>query len=318
MFPAEAETAVWVNGISHAYGRQVALRKVSFAVPRGSVFGLLGPNGSGKSTLFRILATLLRPSEGEAFLLGRSLLQEPAQVRERIGVVFQGSILDPKLSLLENLQHVGHLRGLRGRSLRERIEGLLEEFDLSLRGQDRVETLSGGLRRRGELAAALLHRPALLLLDEPTAGLDPNARRQFWTLLEGLHRRQELTVLVSTHLMDEAERCDRLVLLHRGEIVAEAEPEALRAGMGYEVITIRAEHPGCPGRANPETVPPLAPLSDGRTVRIETEQGARWIGPLMEAFSEEIRAITLGRPSLDDVFFFHTGQALESGEDEAS
>src|SRR5882672_8865134 len=230
-----------VETLTHRYGERVALNKVSFEVPKGEIFGLLGPNGGGKTTLFRILSTLVRPTSGSASILGLDLLRDTAALRSRIGVVFQAPSLDKKLRVRENLAHQGHLYGLAGSALRGRIDHLLIEFNLRDRAHDLVETLSGGLQRRVEIAKSLLHRPELLLLDEPSTGLDPGARIDLWQTLYRLRDQQDVTILLTTHLMEEAARCDRVAILDRGRIVASGTPEALRAEIGGEVVSARTK-----------------------------------------------------------------------------
>ncbi|HUR38220.1 MAG TPA: ABC transporter ATP-binding protein, partial [Planctomycetota bacterium] len=228
--------SVEIDGLTHRYGERLALDGVSFSVRKGEVFGLLGPNGGGKTTLFKILSTALRPTSGSARIEGVDVRDDA--VRRRIGVVFQAPGLDQKLTVAENLLHQGHLYGLRGAALRRRIDEELGRFKLSDRARDRVEKLSGGLQRRVELAKALLHQPEILLLDEPSTGLDPGARRDLWDALRSL---KGVTVLLTTHLLEEAERCDRLAILHKGKLVALGAPLDLRGEIGGDVVTIRAK-----------------------------------------------------------------------------
>ena len=211
--------AVSVEGLTHRYGDREALRGVSFAVPPGEIFGLLGPNGGGKTTLFRILSTALVPTSGQARIFGQDVIAQPALVRQQIGIVFQSPSLDKKLTAAENLRHHGHLYGLRGRVLRARTDEMLARVGLSDRAGDRVERLSGGLQRRVELAKGLLPQPRMLLMDEPSTGLDPGARRDLWDYLTQLRDRDGLTILLTTHLMDEADRCDRVAILDRKSVV---------------------------------------------------------------------------------------------------
>src|SRR6185503_11397498 len=219
--PATAAPALTTNELTHRYGERVALDRVSIGVAAGEIFGLLGPNGGGKTTLFRILSTLVRPTSGSATILGLDLLRDTGALRSRLGVVFQAPSLDKKLKVRENLAHQGHLYGLAGAALRRRIDHLLLEFNLRDRAGDLVETLSGGLQRRVEIAKSLLHRPELLLLDEPSTGLDPGARIDLWQTLYRLRDQQGVTALLTTHLMEEAERCDRVAIIDLGRIVAE-------------------------------------------------------------------------------------------------
>ncbi|MFQ5701341.1 MAG: glycine cleavage system aminomethyltransferase GcvT, partial [Acidobacteriota bacterium] len=224
MYPSTMPTqpcAVQVEGISHRFGRRLAVSQVDFQVRSGEIVGFLGPNGGGKTTLFRILATLLKPTAGRAKILGRSVVDEPAAVRALLGVVFQSPSLDLKLTAMENLRHHGRLYGISSGRLETAAGRALEALGIADRAGDRVEALSGGLQRRVELAKVLLHRPPVLLLDEPSSGLDPNARRDLFEQLERLRRDAGTTVLLTTHFMEEAERCDRVGIFdvsHMGEI----------------------------------------------------------------------------------------------------
>ena len=210
---------------------------------RARFFAFLGPNGSGKTTLFRLLSTLIPLQSGVIKILGSDVLRDTTQVRRQIGVVFQAPSLDKKLTAAENLWHQGHLYGLSGRELKDRCSEMLERLGVADRARDRVETLSGGLRRRVELAKGLLHRPRVLLLDEPSTGLDPAARSDLWHYLSGLARNAGVTIALTTHLLDEAEKADRLAILHAGKIVACDTPAALRATVGGDSITLTSPAP---------------------------------------------------------------------------
>ena len=210
-----SQQALDVECLSHRYGELIALDDISFGVPEGSIYGFLGPNGGGKSTLFGVLGTLLGIQSGRVRALGFDLARESIEYRRRVGITFQSPSLDRRLTVLENLIYQGQLYGLSGRVLESAIGELLTRFRVADRAADVVSSLSGGLKRRVELAKCLLHRPRLLLLDEPSAGLDPGARRDLWELLERLRAEDGTTIVVTTHLMDEAERCDQLVLLAR-------------------------------------------------------------------------------------------------------
>ncbi|HET7441586.1 MAG TPA: ATP-binding cassette domain-containing protein, partial [Terriglobales bacterium] len=197
-----------VQNLIHRYENRTALDGVAFDVRPAELFGLLGPNGSGKTTLFRILSTLMVPTAGRPLIMGFDAAKEPANVRRQIGVVFQAQSVDPKLTAYENLWHQGHLYGLHGAALKSRIHEILRRVGLADRAKEYVETFSGGMQRRIELAKGLLHHPSVLLLDEPTTGLDPGARRDLWQYLQILRDEEHVSVLVTTHLMEEAERCD--------------------------------------------------------------------------------------------------------------
>jgi ABC-2 type transport system ATP-binding protein len=215
-----SSAVISVQNLVHRYENRTALNGISFDVRPAELFGLLGPNGSGKTTLFRILSTLMIPTAGRATVMGCDAALDAASLRRQIGVVFQAQSVDPKLTAYENLWHQGHLYGLRGSALRKRIAEILDRVGLADRARERVETFSGGMQRRIELAKGLLHHPGVLLLDEPTTGLDPGARRDLWQYLQILRDQERVSVLVTTHLMEEAERCDRLAILNEGNLVA--------------------------------------------------------------------------------------------------
>lgn len=298
---------VLVEGLLHDYGSRRALGGIDLSVGRGEIFGILGPNGGGKTTLFRILATLIRPTGGRAAILGHDLVREARQVRAAIGVVFQSPALDRKLTVRENLAAQGRLYGLAGRRLKERVEEMLRRVGLSERGDDRIEILSGGLRRRAEIAKGVLHRPPLLLLDEPSSGLDPGARRDLWALLDEMRARDSVTILLTTHFVDEAERCDRLALLCAGRLVACGTPAALKSEVGGDVIVITTRAPEALRDDLERRFGPGARVVDG-TVRLERPSGHVLVPRIVEAFADRIDALTLGKPTLLDVFIHKTGQ----------
>lgn len=298
--------AIEVEHLTHAYGSRTALDDLTLSVPAGEIFGLLGPNGGGKTTLFRILATLLRPSGGRARLLGEDVAENPVAVRRHIGVVFQSPSLDAKLTVAENLRHQGHLYGLSGQPLTARIEEMLERLALSERRNDRVESLSGGLRRRVEIAKGLLHQPGVLLLDEPASGLDAGARRDLRLYLRRLREASGVTIFLTTHFMDEAENCDRLAILDRGRLVAQGTPESLRRTIGGDVIVLEAREPERLRAQIRERFGGEPALVEGR-VRLEREQGHRFATDLVEAFPGQIDAVTISKPTLEDVFIQKTG-----------
>lgn len=307
--------AVEVESIGHCYGELRALDGVSFAVARGEMFALLGPNGGGKSTLFKILSTLMRPQEGTARICGYDLRRDPAEVRRRIGVVFQASSLDPKLTAQENLEHQGRLYGLRGRTLAARVEELLSRVGLADRRRAPAETLSGGQKRRIEVAKGLMHSPGLLLLDEPTTGLDPLARRELWSYLTLLRERDGIAVLTTTHLLEEAEDCDRLAILHHGRLVALGSPVALKEEIAGEVLVMEAAAPDRLRQRIQERFQQPAQVV-GRQVRLERTAAHDFVPVLMAAFGSEIRSVTVARPTLEDVFLHRTGQrwSVEAAE----
>src|SRR5438477_5097381 len=235
--------AVQVNNLVHSYGDRKALGGVTFSVNRGEIFGLLGPNGGGKTTLFRILSTSFPATSGDAAIFGDDVRLHPDQVRRRICVVFQNPSLDKKLTVRENLMHHGHIYGMRGAELHARMKEMMERLGIADRANALVETLSGGLQRRVELAKGLLHRPQLLILDEPSIGLDPGARRDLWLYLERLREKEGVTILLTTHLIDEADRCNRVLILNEGVIVATGTPDALKEEIGGNVVVITTKDP---------------------------------------------------------------------------
>jgi len=243
---AERATAVpriAARGLSFSYGERTALAGVSFEIRAGEIFGFLGPNGAGKSTLFAILAGLARPAAGELFLDGVPLDPRSPALRARMGVVFQEPSLDSKLGSLENLLLGAALFRVPRREAKARAAQLLESAGLADRAREAAGRLSGGLRRRLELARALIHRPEVLLLDEPTTGLDAASFRRTWEEISRLRREEGLTVILTTHRPDEAERCDRLAVLSRGRIVAEETPESLRSRVSGDVVVVAADEP---------------------------------------------------------------------------
>ena len=298
------------DNLSHSYGERKALDRLTFAVPEGAIFGVLGPNGGGKSTLFRILATMMRPTSGAAAIAGFDLLKRPADVRRCLGVVFQSQSLDRKLTVEENLRAQGHLYNLSGSGLGARIADALERLKLIDRRRDIVGTLSGGLKRRVEIAKALLHEPRVLLMDEPTTGLDPGARRELMTYIHDLRDTKGTTVLLTTHILDEAERCDHLMLLHQGRKITEGSPDELRDRVGGDVVVLEvgsseglSDRIAARFRVQPQFV-------DGR-MRIEIANGHRFITEVVEAFPGTIRSIAMHKPTLEDVFLDQTGASLE-------
>jgi ABC-2 type transport system ATP-binding protein len=313
-----------VQNLVHRYENRTALNGISFDVRPAELFGLLGPNGSGKTTLFRILSTLMIPTSGRAVVMGYDAVQDAASLRRQIGVVFQAQSVDGKLTAYENLWHQGHLYGLRGAALKARIGEILERVGLADRGKERVETFSGGMQRRIELGKGLLHHPGVLLLDEPTTGLDPGARRDLWQYLQMLRDEERVSVLVTTHLMEEAERCDRLAILNEGSLVALGTPAELKSEIGGDVILLDATHDAESLAAHIQARFRVDTTVMGNQVRIEREGGHRFVPDVVEAFPGEIQAISVSKPALEDVFIHRTGHKFwtedseeKNGEDKA-
>ena len=304
--PTVSDNRIEVENLSHAYQTRRALDSVSFRVSCGEIFGLLGPNGSGKTTLFRILSTLMPITSGSVRILGHDLATEVKAIRHLLGVVFQHPGLDPKLTVVENLRHHGHLYGLAGKTLRYRISELLECFGVSDRATERVEILSGGLQRRVEIAKALLHSPRVLFLDEPTSGLDVGARRQLNAYLGALVDTENILVLLTTHLLEDAEACNRVGILDSGKLVALGTPNELKARVGGDVVLIESTNSetldaAIVGRFGVSTV-----LMDN-WLRIECKRGHQFARDVVAAFPDEIQSVRFGKPTLEDVFIKLTG-----------
>lgn len=306
--------ALTIKELHHFYGAREALAGITLDVERGEFFGLLGPNGGGKTTLFRILCTLMPVNAGQVHVLDRDLSREAAVIRSQLGIVFQHPSLDPKLTVFENLWHHGHLYGLKGRSLRDRAHVVLQHLGVHERRDDLVETLSGGLQRRVELAKAFLHEPALLLLDEPSTGLDPGARLDFTAYLEHLRDQEGVSILLTTHILEEAERCDRVGILHQGHLVAVGTPDELKAQVGGDVVVVQT----------PDALALQAKIRarfdcdvavvDSR-VRVEIPHGHTFVRDVVEAFADDIQTVSYGKPTLEDVFIRLTGHRLWSRDD---
>ena len=279
---------------------------LEFEVGEGEIFAFVGPNGGGKTTLFRVLSTLVPMQTGAATILGWDLRNDTSQIRRALGVVFQAPSLDKKLTVEENLRHQGHLYGLTGSRLRDRSNKMLAELGLTDRRRERVEKLSGGLRRRVELAKGMLHHPRLLLLDEPSTGLDPAARNDLWAYLREIREQQAVTVVLTTHLLEEAERADRIAILDQGKLVALDTPDALRGTVGGDAVTIQTAD--CSQLAEDIRAAFEFPVEvvDG-AVRLEQPDGHRLIARIVEAFPGRVDAVTFSRPTLEDVFIDRTG-----------
>ena len=305
------EPIVQIKNLTHSYGERIALNNLNLSIHPGEIFGFLGPNGSGKTTLFRILSTLLPVRDGDVSILGLDLKTRREAIRRQIGIVFQSPSLDKQLTATENLRHQGHLYGLSGKDLEKRIDEMLSRVGLSERPREYVSTFSGGMRRRVELAKGLLHRPRLLLLDEPCTGLDPGARIDLWKYLHEIREKDGVTILVTTHLMDEAEHCNRLAIMDLGKLIACDTPAILKDQIGGDVITLTAEDPAALRRAIVKKFD-LDPVVIGTSIRIERDRGHEFIPQLVEAFPGMIRSVSLGKPTLEDVFVRVTGRRFES------
>lgn len=305
--------AIVARDLVKSFGNRRALDGVSLEVRRGELFCLLGPNGGGKSTLFRILATLLLPDAGTASVAGHDVVAEASSVRAHLGVVFQSPSLDGKLTILENLRCGGALYGLRGAALETRIREAAAALNLTDRLGDPVETLSGGLQRRAEIAKCLLIRPEVLLLDEPSTGLDPGARIDLWAALEKLRSEHGVTALCTTHLMEEAARADRVGIVSDGKVVAVGTPRELTGALGGDVVSLGiAPETGADALARRITESTGVPASilEGE-IRLESGDAYALAAKISGEFPGEITSLRIARPTLEDVFIARTGRLFE-------
>jgi ABC-2 type transport system ATP-binding protein len=312
------------DGLRKRYGHDViAVDGVSFRVDSGTVFGLLGPNGAGKSTTVRILSTLTAPDAGSATVAGHDVMREPEQVRRRIGAVGQRVAVDRDATGRENLGLEGRLHGMRGGELRRRIDELLARFGLAQVADRIARTYSGGMQRKLDVAMALVHRPSVLFLDEPTTGLDPEARAELWEEIGRMTREDELTILLTTHYLEEADKlASRLAIVDRGRIVATGSPEELKAELRGDAILVELRDGDPVGRATASLagIDGLAEASlDGRLLRARAAHGAAAV-PLvlsaLDAAGVPVASVTVARPSLDDVYLRHTGRSYRPQTEE--
>lgn len=303
--------ALTIDRVTHHYGNAVALSELSFDVPANQIFGLLGPNGSGKSTLFRLISTLVPVQSGSIQLLGMDVMTERNRVRESLGVVFQSPSLDRKLTVRENMECQAALYGISGQKQADRIEVLAKLMGISDRLNERCERLSGGLKRRAELAKGLLHQPRALILDEPSTGLDPSARLDLWRALVELRDHWGTSVLLTTHLLEEADKCDCLAILDSGKLVALDSPDNLRRATGETVISVMTDEP--------ELVAGVLksrfgwdPKTSDHQVRVVIDDPGIAISDIMQTLAGNSLSITIGRPGLEDVFIRRTGVPFSS------
>lgn len=288
------------------YKERPALNGLSFSVPAGALFAVLGPNGSGKSTLFQVLATVRPIQEGSASIDGRDLRLNPRLARLHLGVVFQASSLDQRLTAEENLLAQGALYGLSGSFLRHRVSEVLEQTHLAARRNDRASSLSGGLRRKLEIAKALIHRPRVLLLDEASAGLDPRARVELLELLQQLRRDEGLTTVYTTHLMDEADHATELLMMHQGRAALMGTPAELKQSLSGDIVIFRHPVEGLGERLLSALGSPTLSGGDGE-LRVEVPDGPRFVAQAFDAFPGAAEAVEIHKPTLEDVFFRATG-----------
>jgi len=309
----ERPAAVEVVGLEKRYGEVEAVRGVDFRIEPGETFGFLGPNGAGKSTTINILCTLARPTAGNAWVAGHDVRTERDEVRRSIGLVFQDPTLDVDLTAEQNLRFHGELYGVPRAQLVRRIEDLLELVGLSERRRSVVETFSGGMKRRLEIARGLLHSPRVLFLDEPTIGLDPQSRASVWEYVRALKEREDITVFLTTHYMDEAENCDRIAIMNQGRIVALDTPDALKAAVGKDRVQITTADDEAAIASLRSTFGIEAGMHSGE-VTFAVPDGERFVPRLFAELGVPIRSVSVSSPSLDDVFLSHTGSTISDAE----
>jgi ABC-2 type transport system ATP-binding protein len=308
--PAQAVPAIRATGVRKSYPGVAAVRGIDLLVAQGETFGFLGPNGAGKTTTIAMLCTLAVPTAGRIQVAGHDTRTAPGQVRRNLGIVFQESTLDGDLTAAENLRFHADLYALPTGTLPARIDAMLALAGLTARRDSMVRTFSGGMRRRLEIARGLLHRPKVLFLDEPTIGLDPQARARLWTHLREMRERESATLFLTTHYLDEAERCDRIAIIDDGRIVAQGTPAELKSVLAAARADLR---PGTAGGA-PATLRSrfgidAAAAPDGG-LRVRAEDGARLVPRLCAGLDVPVYEVTVTRPSLDDVFLHHTGHRI--------
>jgi ABC-2 type transport system ATP-binding protein len=313
--------AIEAHDLRKRFGDFEAVRGVTFDVMPGETFGFLGPNGAGKSTTISMLCTLLKPSGGRAVVAGHDVVAARAEVRRRIGLVFQDTTLDDYLTANENLRFHAELYGVPKAVTGQRVQQVLEMVGLWDRRDGIVRTFSGGMKRRLEIARGLLHSPRVLFLDEPTVGLDPQTRLHIWTYINELKRREQITMFLTTHYMEEAEYCDRIAIMDNGVIVVTGTPEELKAAVGKDRVEVRTDDDNLARqRLNEvfglEAAP--APAGDQPGLTIYVEHGEEFIPRLFASLGVGIRSVSVARPTLDDVFMEHTGRTIRDAETSGS
>lgn len=303
---APSEFALDVQNVTHRYEKLTALHELSLQVSTSEIFAVLGPNGCGKSTLFRLVSTLVGLQDGDIKVGGYSVRTDTARVREQLGVVFQAPSLDRKLTVMENMACQAALVGLRGTERTGRIQELVRSMGLDEKLHVRCEKLSGGQKRRVELAKGLLHRPKILLLDEPSTGLDPASRLDLWQVLSDLRRESGTTIVMTTHLLDEADKCDRVAILNAGSLVACGPPEQLRSETGAMMISITTHDPAGVAKILSEQLN-LVPSLFEQQVRINHPAAVSQLPAIVETTKHLASSVSVSRPSLEDVFVAKTG-----------
>ena len=305
--------AVAVSGLSKSYGDIEAVRGIDFEVAAGETFGFLGPNGAGKSTTIKILCTLARPTAGQASVAGHDVVRERDAVRRNIGLVFQDTTLDSYLTGAQNLRFHAELYAVPSAAVGPRMKQVLDMVGLWDRRDSLVSTYSGGMQRRLEIARGLLHAPHVLFLDEPTVGLDPQTRASIWEYINDLKSREDITIFLTTHYMDEAEHCDRIAIIDHGKIVAIDTPEALKASVGKDRVQIQTADDTAAIKELADVFGLEAGIHEG-AVTFPVESGEQFVPRLFAQLSIPIQSVSVSRPSLDDVFMSYTGTTIRDAE----
>jgi ABC-2 type transport system ATP-binding protein len=305
--------AIAVEDLSKRYGDLEAVKGIGFEVPPGEVFGFLGPNGAGKTTTIGMLCTLVRPTGGTARVAGHDIVAARDEVRRNIGLVFQDPTVDAYLTAEQNLRFHGELYGLPKEAMNERIGLVLDMVDLADRKDNKVQTFSGGMKRRLEIARGLLHSPRVLFLDEPTVGLDPQTRAAIWGYINQLRDTEDITIFLTTHYMEEAEYCDRIAIIDRGEIVVLDTPEKLKASVGKDRVQIATGDDEAAIAALRTRFAIEAGVSEG-AVTFAVPSGEAFVPRLFAELGVPIRSVHVARPSLDDVFMNYTGTTIRDAE----
>ena len=311
--PDARGTAISVRELTKRYGDIEAVRGIDFEVASGETFGFLGPNGAGKSTTISILCTLIRPTSGKAMVAGHDVVAERDTVRRNIGLVFQDTTLDTYLTAEQNLRFHADLYGVPKSAVAPRMRQVLEMVGLWDRRESLVRTYSGGMQRRLEIARGLLHAPHVLFLDEPTVGLDPQTRSSIWRYINELKQREDITIFLTTHYMDEAEHCDRIAIIDHGKIVAIDTPEALKASVGKDRVQISTADDQAAIAELAERFGIDAAMHEG-LVTFSVESGEEFVPQLFAGLDVAIRSVSVARPSLDDVFMNYTGRTIRDTE----
>lgn len=305
------QNVVHVENLTRKFKKLTAVENISFDVKKGEIFGFLGPNGAGKTTTINMLCTLLLPTSGRATVSGFDVVTQTDDVRSCIGLVFQEPTLDEYLTAEENLLFHSYAYGIPRGERKERLETMLQMVELWDRRKDRIQTYSGGMRRRLEIARGLLHRPEILFLDEPTIGLDPQTRRKIWDYIHELQKQTDLTIFLTTQYMDEAENCDRISIIDHGKIVALDTPDKLKDALGGDIITIQTNDNEAAVKEIQERYR-LSPSNENGSISFSVSNGAMFLPEFVKTSSVQLTSVNLRRPTLDDVFLKLTGSSIRA------